>query len=529
MKVLLLILDGWGYSSHAEGNAIAEANLPTIHNIESQYPWGLLKSSGIAVGLPWAEAGNSEVGHLTLGLGRTVLQSMPRIIKAIQDGSFFTNPALAAAAQNVKTHSSQFHIMGLLGTASVHSYIDHLYGLLEFAKRSGISSRVKLHLFTDGKDSPPQEALRVFEHLKMRLDEGQGGVIASFIGRDYAMDRDDNWVKTEDAFNLLVKGEGRRQKNEEEALREYYRQGISDNNIPPTVMMQADGMPRGIISPHDSVVFFNYRADSARQLTKTFILPQSVSFAREVPSPLCFVTMTEYEKSFPCKVAFNAPVLDSTLSETLSSQKKTQLHIAETEKYAHVTYFFNGMREIKYPGEEWMVIPSLGVEHFISEPELKTPEIGKAIIEALGEGKYDFILANFASADLLAHSGNIDAAARGCEAIDAAIKKIIAVLEIIWGKGEECALLITSDHGHAESMRNPISGKVLTGHTSNDVPFYLVNPRFKGEFSPLYMSLKNNIGMLADVAPTVLDLLNIPKPPQMIGTSLLRELGWTGR
>ncbi|MBI3273520.1 MAG: 2,3-bisphosphoglycerate-independent phosphoglycerate mutase [Candidatus Colwellbacteria bacterium] len=526
MKVILLILDGWGYSPKKAGNAILQANLPTLTFLEANYPFALLKASGIAVGLPWGEAGNSEVGHLTLGSGRVMLQAMPRIIKSIQDGSFFTNPALQKAVQNAKAHHSQIHFMGLIGTGSVHSYIDHLYGLLDLAKRYGVSSQVRLHLFTDGKDSPPREGAKIAAHIKMRLEERGEGQIATLVGRDFAMDRDYNWQRTEQAFNLLVKGEGQKTSDEVKAIEAYYEKGLTDSEIPPTLLTREDGIPRGIISPHDSVVFFNYREDSARQLTKAFTLPQRVGFRPEVPAPLLFVTMTEYDKDFPSEVAFKPIPISHSLAQVLFEHEKTQFHAGETQKYAHVTYFFNGMREEKHEGEEWQLIPSFDTQDLVSQTELRTPEITHALVKALEEESYDFLVANFANPDLLAHTGNLAATLKGCEAVDRAVKEIYETMTRLDAGQGKITLLISSDHGHAETMIDPVSGLVLTEHTANDVPFYLIDPRLKKEKSPLeiLLSKREPIGMLADIAPTILELFGIPPPIEMTGKSLLNRM-----
>lgn len=526
MKVILLILDGWGYSPKKAGNAILQANLPTLTFLEANYPFALLKASGIAVGLPWGEAGNSEAGHLTIGSGRVMLQAMPRIIKSIQDSSFFENPALKKAVQNAKIHHSQLHLMGLLGTGSVHSYIDHLYGLLDLANREGVSSQVRLHLFTDGKDSPPREGARILAHLKLRLDAKNQGEIATLMGRDFAMDRDYNWGRTKSAVNLLVKGEGLKASDEVKAVEAYYEKGLTDSEIPPTVFTREDGIPRGLISPHDSVVFFNYREDSARQLTKAFTLPQRVGFSPEVPAPLLFVTMTEYDKDFPSMVAFKPIPISHSLAQVLSEHEKTQFHAGETQKYAHVTYFFNGMREEKHEGEEWQLIPSFDTQDLVSNPELKTPEITQALIKVLEEGPYDFLVANFANPDLLAHTGNLAATVKGCEAVDRAVKEIYEVVMRSGAGQGHITLLISADHGHAETMIDPISGLVLTEHTANDVPFYLIGPQLKKEKSSLeiLLSKRESIGILADVAPTVLELFGIPPPLEMTGRSLLNRM-----
>lgn len=525
MKVLLIILDGWGSSFQERGNAIAKAQLPTFDYIQAHYPSCLLKSSGISVGLPWVEPGNSEVGHLTLGSGRVTLQAMPRIIEALRNGSFFTNAAFTKAVENVKTHGSKLHLMGLLGSGSVHSYIDHLYGLLELGSRAGISSQIRLHVFTDGEDSPPQEAAKMLAHVKLRLDETKQAQISSIMGRHFAMDRDYNWDRTERAFNLLVHGQGEKATDEVQAVQAYYAKGISDSEIPPTVFLGEDGNPRGVISPQDSVIFFNYREDSARQLTKSFVLPSKVGFKPDVPPGILFVSMTQYDKEIPCEVAFGPVLLNNTLAQVLAKNNKTQLHVAETHKYAHATYFFNGLKEELYAGEDWQLVSSLENSDFSTSPELKAPEVAEIVKQSIEKNAHDFIVVNFANADVLAHTGNFSATVKGCEVLDRIVKELMDSVAAVSDK-ETWAILITADHGHAETMMDLVSGTVLTEHTSNDVPLYLISPAFKHDFTALeiYAKKQSAIGMLADVAPTVLELFTIPQPPEMTGKSLISQI-----
>lgn len=525
MRVVLLILDGWGYSPDQQGNAIAQASLPALRDIEAHYPFFLLKASGIAVGLPWAESGNSEVGHLTIGSGRVVLQAMPRIIKAIQDGSFFRNEVLLGAIDHAKKHNSQIHLMGLLGSGSVHSYIDHLYALLDLAEEAGLSSRVKLHIFTDGKDSPPREGVQIISHLLMRLEAKKQGEIASIIGREYAMDRDYNWDKTKKTFNLLVNGTGEQVGDGVKALQGAYKKGLTDSEIPPLVWMRDDETPRGVISQNDSVIFFNYREDSARQLAKAFTLPEKVEFTPNIPENLFFVTMTEYSKDIPAEVAFKPVLIENTLSEILAQQKKTQLHIAESQKYAHVTYFFNGLKEQKHEGEEWRLISSLDTSDYTKKPELKVPEISQIVTQAIEEHTYEFILANFANADLLGHTGNLQAAIQSCQSVDSAIKEILGSLLRGSQKDPDWLFVIGADHGNAEAMIDPVSGVILTEHTSNDVIYYFISPSLRKDSPPLeIMSRKRAAyGLLGDVAPTILSFLRIPQPNEMTGRSLFAE------
>lgn len=525
MKVILLILDGWGYSPYKEGNAIAGASLPSMRYIERYYSFGLLKASGISVGLPWGEPGNSEVGHLTLGSGRTILQYMPRIIHEIQQNSFFTNPALVKAMENAKSKESFLHFVGLVGSGSVHSYIDHLYALLELASRHGLSLRARLHLFTDGKDSPPQEAASLMTNLEERLAYTKQGEIATIVGRDYGMDRNFLWDRTEKAFNLLTKGEGEKTGKLVAKIREYYAKGFSDNALPPTVVCDENGTPKGFIREGDSVVFFDFREDSERQLAKAFALPASVAFPANPPRDILFVMFSRYEKSIPGFVAFDPPEIHNTLADVLASFGKSQLHIAETEKYAHTTYFFNGLREEPHAREEWLPIAS-GQGADGKENKEDVAEMTRSLIEALQQKQFDFVVANFAKADTLAHLGDFDATIEACQRIDAGISTIVRLIE---GQ-EEYACVITADHGHVERMKDPRTAEVVTNHTANDVLVYCIHPTFKREHSALEIlnEQKKGLGLLADVAPTVLDLMNIPVPAEMTGRSFLPLLRGEG-
>ncbi len=521
MKVILLILDGWGFSSQKEGNALAQADLPTFRYLAQFYPSILLKASGIAVGLPWKEPGNSEVGHVALGSGQVILHYMPRIQKAIQDGSFFENEALSLAVKNVKQNDSLLHIVGLLGSGLVHSYIDHIYGLLELAKRNGISGHVRLHLFTDGKDSPPQEAKKLLEDLQNELNSLGLGQIATIIGRDYGMDRDFNWGKTKKAFDLIVKGEGEKTQDILAQIEKYYQQGLSDNQIPPTVMVNENGLPYGPVSPSDSVIFFDYREDSARQLTKAFVLPGKVDFRPDVPDNVFFVTFTRYDTSFPAYVAFEPPRVIHTLADVLADRNLSQLHVAETQKYAHATFFFNGMREERHTGEDWIIVPS-DDNPIGDKPEMRMPEITQILLNEIEKQHYDFIVANFGAVDIMAHSGNFEATVKACESVDKNVAELVKVIE----RQEQYILIITADHGHAEGMRDLLSGEILTEHTANDIPLYLVHPKFKKERSALNLFIqKQDEGFLiADVAPTILQILGLPSPSEFNGKSFLPDL-----
>lgn len=515
-KVILIVLDGWGVAPPSQGNAITLAETPALDKIETVYPSILLQASGKTVGLPWGSEGNSEVGHLALGSGRIIFHYLPRIVNSIQDGSFFENNVLKNAALHVKTHNSSLHLMGLISSGSVHSYIDHLYGLLEFAKRESIQN-VYIHVFTDGKDSPPHEAAKFIEALDARIKSQNIAKVSTVIGRVYSMDRSGDWTATQKAYDLVTRGAGKIVKKTSEYLKESYSMGISDAYIEPAVISENEIIDhKQLISDNDAVVFFNFREDSARQLARAFIHPEFREFPRgELQKNLLFITMAKYEDYIPeSNVLFLPPDISNTLSEVLSKNEKTQLHIAETEKYAHATYFFNGMKEQKFNREERILVLSYGAPHYENYPEMGAVKVTDEVIKNLNN--FDFILINFANADMLAHSGSISATVKGVETIDECIGRISRQ------RGENTALLITADHGHAEEMIDPRTGNKKTEHTSNPVPFYLVDKDFRGKGrgrGPIYThDIK---GILADVAPTVLDLMGLPIPEEMHGQSLL--------
>jgi 2,3-bisphosphoglycerate-independent phosphoglycerate mutase len=517
--VVLIVLDGVGVPQSGE-TPFATAKLPTVRTIEQNWPFTTLRASGVAVGLPWGEEGNSEVGHLTMGAGRVLFHHLPRIINAIHDKSFFTNQAFLAAAENVKKNSSALHIMGLFSTGSVHSYIDHLYALLEFAQQQQLS-HVYLHLFTDGRDAPPDEAASFLAQFRERLAAYQGIQIASLIGRHYAMDRDDNWDRIEKAYRLLVEGVGTAFVDPVSYIQQSYKKNTTDEFIEPGFQADAFGKPIGRIQPNDSIIFFDYREDSVRELTRAFLDDPFSSFTRTQLHNLTFVTMTEYDERFSARVAF--PPLDITLSvsEILSIEHKRQVHIAETEKYAHVTYFFNGGRENPFEGEERVLVPSLRSSHFNEAPEMAADSIADKIIEAIPT--HDFILANFANGDMIGHTGDFDATIKALEAIDTCLAKILPHVEQANG-----ALIITGDHGNAEEKRYRTTGEPRTKHTANPVPLYLITndrklsaPRSEQEVRKSYGTIG---GVLTDIAPTVLELMGIKKPGVMTGISLIQVL-----
>jgi len=520
MKVILIILDGWGVAGPSYGNAIASASTPTINSLDASYPSCLLQASGIAVGLPWGHEGNSEVGHLNIGSGRIILQYLPRIISAIRDESFFKNKALKKAALHVKKNNSSLHLMGLISSGSVHSYIDHLYGLLELAKRERIS-KVYLHLFTDGKDSPPNEAAKFIKQLNERLTTQNLGIISTIIGRIYSMDRNNNWEYTKKAYDMLTEGKGESIDDLVAYIENSYTEGISDQYIEPARLAQLGwraGLLGGratsnIITEGDAVIFFNFREDSARQLTRAFIEEEFEGFPRKKIDNLVFITMTQYDKNIPASMVAFPPVdISNPLAQIFASGNKKQLHIAESEKYAHITYFFNGLQEKAFKGEERILIPSQGSPHYENYPEMQALKITEKTIENIND--LDFILVNFANSDMLAHTGNMQATIKGIETVDQCIKKIITA------QNKNTTIIITADHGNAEEMIDPRTGTVKTEHTANPVPFYLIDKNKVGNYQkPL--STKKTKGILADVAPTILELMEIPIPKEITGQSLL--------
>lgn len=515
--IVLVILDGWGASALAEGNAILQASKPNLDQYQKSYPYCLIQASGIAVGLAWGQMGNSEVGHLSIGSGRVLYQSLPRISLAIQDRSFYSNKAFVAAVRHVKKNASTLHLMGLVSNGGVHSYFEHLLALLDLAAKYDVSS-VKIHIFTDGRDAGIKEGIHFINRLVNKSEQLKIGQIASVMGRLYAMDRSNNWDRTGKAYDCLVKAVGQKADSVESAILKYYEQGLTDEFIPPTII-------NGSYAPiknNDAVIFFNFREDRARQLTKAFVLPSLSKFNRgELLKNLYFVAMTEYEKSLPVEVAFPPIDIDQTLGFILSNQGLRQLRIAETEKYAHITYFFSGGKENNYPLEDRILIPSLSTSRYTQYPEMRASEITERLIKEIGRNQYDFILVNYANADMVGHSGDLEATKKAIEILDAILGDLVKNVLAVDG-----AVIITGDHGNAEEVLNLQSGVIDTDHSINPVPFYLIANEFKKEKTDQEILKFESIplGILADVAPTILELMGIPKPEEMTGVSLLRTI-----
>lgn len=504
---LLLILDGWGINRNTDDNAITSANTPVMDRLCNEYPCTKVKTSGTAVGLPEGQMGNSEVGHLNIGAGRVVHQELTRISLAIKDGSFFKNKILLSAIENVKKTNSSLHLFGLVSDGGVHSHNTHLYALLKMTKQHNLK-KVFIHAFLDGRDVSPKSAKKYLTELEDKIKEIEVGKVATVSGRYYAMDRDKRWERTKKAYDAIVHRIGESANSPDEVVEKSYTEDTDDEFVLPTIIdyknFNNDSMK---LSNNDSVIFFNFRPDRPRQLTETLINSNFNGFDRGKRFPLpYFVTYTEYNKNFNIPVAFKTEKIKNTLSEVLSARGLTQLHIAETEKYAHVTFFFNGGREKPVKGEDRILVPSPKVATYDLKPEMSAFEVADKVTEAIESKKYDFIVLNFANTDMVGHSGKIEAAVKAAEAVDRCIGKVVDALQ---STGGEC--IITADHGNSEQMRED-DGKPYTAHTTNMAPFiYIANTKIK---------LRSE-GKLADIAPTILKILKIEKPREMTGQSLL--------
>lgn len=507
--VVLTILDGWGYSPQQVGNAIATAGTPTLDDIARNYPSMLLQASGSAVGMSHGEAGNSEVGHLTLGAGRVIFQYLSRINKLIENGEFFKNQTLLDAAAQVQKNSGTLHIAGLLTSGAVHAYYGHLIALIKFAKDNNLPYR--LHLFLDGRDSGLKEGADLLK--KLSGDIGGLDNLATLIGRDYAMDRDNNWKLTETAYNLMVNVTGNASQDIFATLTDYYHQNINDGNIPATVLHASP------VKSGDAVLFFNFREDSMRQLARVFTEPGFNMFLPKLPDNLYISAMTQYTESEQLHVVIPPPEVKNCLAEVLGANGKKHLHIAETEKYAHVTFFFNGLHNKPFDGESDIFIES--PEDLLKNPEMQAAEIADKVCAELDAGSYDFYVINFANGDMLAHLGVLEAAEKGVKVVDTVIGKIKdKILE------KNGLMLITADHGNVESMIYKSTGEKETRHDDNPVPLYLIGAEYAQPISQekLEQARASVAGLLSDVAPTVLELMGLPQPAEMTGQSLLKEL-----
>ncbi len=516
---VLIVLDGWGISNTTQGNPIREAKLPTFEKLNRFYPMTTLQASGISVGLPWNTAGNSEVGHMTMGAGRIIYQNMPRIALAIQDGTFDTNAALLEAMDLTKKNDSTLHLMGLISPGSVHSHRDHLLALLRLAKAQNVE-KVIVHAFTDGRDSAPTSGVGHIRELEREIRLVGIGKIGSLIGRYYAMDRNNNWDRIEKAYRMLTEGVGERTSDPLLHMEQLYAKNINDEFIEPTIV-EKDGAPVGLIEDGDAVIFFNFREDRAREITKAFVMPEFDGFARKKKPDIHFVTMTEYEKDLPVHIAFPPEEVHDSLGEVLSKAGLKQLRIAETEKYAHVTYFFNGGNEEAFPNEDRVLIPSPAVSHFDEQPEMSAPAVTDTVIQKIQEGRYDFILMNYANADMVGHTGNEAASIEAVEATDKCLSRLIPAVLSAGG-----AMIITADHGNVEEVMNLQTGERDTEHSTNPIPLWYITPtNHRDKNSETMVREQNEVhGLLSDVAPTILHIFGLTRPEKMNGTSLLPML-----
>lgn len=536
--VVLIILDGWGIASPGQGNAITSAATPNMTRLWNSYTHTQLIAHGESVGLPKEEPGNTEVGHLNIGAGRIVFQDLPRINMRIADGSFYKEPFLLAAINHARQNKSHIHLMGLIGGGGVHSDISHLFALLRLCREND-ANKVFLHLFTDGRDSPPTAAKTYIDQVSQVINRKKIGEFASVMGRYYAMDRDFRWERTAKAYFCLTKGEGKSAPSIEEAINQAYSAGLTDEFIEPTLITK-NGQPVSLISDNDSVIFFNFRIDRPRQLTKSFVLPdfevsanktefdpyaikylkthnvasapQSQPFPRgEMLKNLFFVTMTEYEKGLPVHVAFPPQQVDMPLGRIISDAGLQQLRVAESEKERFVTYYFNGQREDPFPGEERLIVPSPKVATYDLKPEMSAVQMTEQVISIINSGLNDLLVINYANPDMVGHTGNIKAAVTACQVADSCVGQLVTVVLAMGGVS-----LITADHGNAEEMISRKTGGIDTEHNANPVPLIIVGKEFQN-------AKQIPQGILADIAPTILSILGMRIPSTMSGKNLLES------
>ncbi len=502
--VVLAILDGYGISKETKGNAVYSAKKPNLDRLNATYPTTVIHASGMDVGLPDGQMGNSEVGHTNIGAGRIVYQELTRITKSISDGDFFENEALVGACKNCADKNSSLHIMGLLSDGGVHSHIEHLFAIVELAKKQGLKN-VYVHCFLDGRDVSPTSGVDFAAQLENKLSEIGVGKIATLSGRYYAMDRDNRWERVTKAYDALVYGKGETADNAVDAIKASYANDVTDEFVVPTVILE-NGKPTATIGEGDSIVFYNFRPDRAREITRTLVDPDFDGFERKYFETY-FVTMTQYDAKMPnVHVAFKPQKLVNTIGEYVSSKGLKQLRIAETEKYAHVTFFFNGGVEKVYDGEDRILVASPKVATYDMQPEMSAYEVTDKLLEALDTDKYDMVILNFANCDMVGHTGIMEAAIKAVETVDECIGKVADKVISMGG-----AIFITADHGNAEQMIDPADGSVFTAHTTNVVPLIAAG----------IGDVKLNEGRLADLAPTMLDVMGLDIPEEMTGKSLI--------
>ncbi|EXG85140.1 phosphoglycerate mutase [Clostridium sp. ASBs410] len=505
--IVLMILDGYGLNDNCDHNAVCEGKTPIMDQLMSQYPFVKGNASGLAVGLPDGQMGNSEVGHLNMGAGRIVYQELTRITKSIEDGDFFEVAEFLQAVENCKKSGSALHMWGLVSDGGVHSHNTHIYGLLELAKRNGLD-KVYVHCFLDGRDTPPASGKSFVEALEAKMKEIGIGKVASVMGRYYAMDRDNRWDRVERAYNALAKGEGIHAESAAAGIQASYDKGVNDEFVEPFVVTE-DGKPLATVKDGDSVIFFNFRPDRAREITRAFCDDEFKGFPREKRLNLTYVCFTDYDETIKNKlVAFKKESIKNTFGEFLAQNNMTQARIAETEKYAHVTFFFNGGVEEPNKGEDRILVPSPKVATYDLQPEMSAPIVCDKLVEAIKSGKYDVIIINFANPDMVGHTGIEDAAIKAIETVDTCVGRTVEAI-----KETDGILFICADHGNAEQLLDYETGEPFTAHTTNPVPFVLVNA------DPAYKLREG--GCLADIAPTLIELMGLKQPKEMTGKSLL--------
>ncbi|MFL5318819.1 MAG: 2,3-bisphosphoglycerate-independent phosphoglycerate mutase [Myxococcaceae bacterium] len=507
-KVLLVILDGWGIRKERDSNAILIAGTPELDRISNGMPFTELQTAGLAVGLPEGQMGNSEVGHTNIGAGRIVYQDLVRINRATESGELAQVPAIRDAMDKAKSEGTSFHLLGLCSPGGVHSSLEHLYGLLRAARDRGLT-KVYLHAFTDGRDTPPQSALGFMGDIEKKLREIGTGRVATVSGRYYAMDRDKRWDRVKLAYDALVRAQGPKAPSAEAAIAASYNEKVTDEFIKPTIITTGNGDPVGQIKDGDVVMFFNFRADRARELTQALAFPSFKDFDRGGLKLGRYICMTQYDEKFELPVAFPPDQPREIFPEVLAENGLKQFRTAETEKYAHVTFFFNGGREVVYPGEDRFLIPSpRDVKTYDQKPEMSAREVTAELVKRIDSGQYDFALVNFANPDMIGHTGLLDAAVTAVRVVDECVGKL----------GDACArngwaMAISADHGNCEMMTDPVTGEPHTAHTLNPVPFYLIHPDLRGT--------KLKPGILADIAPTLLNVMGLEKPGEMVRAGLL--------
>lgn len=518
--VVLVILDGWGVAPPSKSNAISQAKTPVFDRLVSMYPTMTLQAAGESVGLSWGEMGNSEVGHLGLGSGKIVYQSLPRLNKAITEGTFVQAPGLAEVFKHVQVDPKRrLHLLGMVSNGGVHSHQDHLYALLDACKSQGVS-KVAVHAILDGRDTRRDGGKEFIEKLVAKIQEVGVGTIATLSGRFYAMDRDNHWDRIEAAYRAIAEGVGPTAEDPVAAIAASYAAGVYDEEFVPTVITSG-GSPIATVSDGDVLVIFNYRADRARQITTAFAVPGFSKFKRTFDKDLLVATMMEYDKDLPVTVLFPPEHIVRPLAKILSEQGMQQLHVAETEKYAHVTFFFNGGAEEAFPGEDRVLVPSAGIPSYAQKPEMSAPAIAETVSAAVAKGKYDFIVVNFANPDMVGHTGDLEATIKAVEVTDACIGQIVDATLAVHG-----IVLITADHGNAEELLNLQTQAIDKEHSTNPVPLLMVGEAWAGQASPSGepsrdLSLLTPAGMLADVSPTILKLMELPAEPEMTGSTLI--------